>query len=75
VYDFPAAHRRRLRTTNNIERLNQEIKRRTRVVRIFPNEASCLRLVTALCQEQSEVWETERRYLIMEGMTANKETA
>jgi len=75
VYDFPAEHRRRLRTTNNIERLNQEIKRRTRVVRIFPNEASCLRLVTALCQEQSEVWETERRYLIMEGMTANRKTS
>jgi len=75
VYDFPAEHRRRLRTTNNIERLNQEIKRRTRVVRIFPNEASCLRLVTALCQEQSEVWETERRYLIMEGVNANRKTA
>ena len=75
VYDFPAEHRRRLRTTNNIERLNQEIKRRTRVIRIFPNEASCLRLVTAFCQEQSETWETERRYLIMDNMKANKETA
>lgn len=66
VYDFPEKHRRRLHTTNNIERLNQEIKRRTRVIRIFPNEASCLRMVTALCQEQSEVWETERRYLVMD---------
>lgn len=74
VYDFPAEHRRRLRTTNNIERLNQEIKRRTQVVRIFPNEASCLRLVTALCQEQSEVWETERRYLMMDNSTVNKNT-
>jgi len=72
VYHFPEEHRRRLRTTNNIERLNQEIKRRTRVVRIFPNDASCLRLVTALCQEKSETWETERRYLIMDNLNGNK---
>ena len=72
IFDFPEGHRRRLRTTNNIERLNQEIKRRTRVVRIFPNEASCLRLVTALCQERSETWETERRYLIMDNMKVEK---
>ena len=75
VYHFPKAHRRRLRTTNNIERVNQEIKRRTRVIRIFPNEASCLRMVTALCQQYSEAWETERRYLIMdseEGHTNGK---
>ena len=45
---FPESHRRRIRTTNGLERLNQEIKRRTRVVRIFPNERSCLRLVSAL---------------------------
>jgi transposase-like protein len=51
---FPESHRRRIRTTNGLERLNQEIKRRTRVVRIFPNEESCLRLVTALAVEQSE---------------------
>lgn len=75
VFDFPESHRRRLRTTNNVERLNQEIKRRTRVVRIFPNEASCLRLVTALCQEQSETWETERRYLIMDNVQADKKVA
>lgn len=75
VYDFPEAHRRRLRTTNNIERLNQEIKRRTRVIRIFPNEASVLRIVSALCQEQSEAWETERRYLVMESLTGIKEIA
>jgi transposase-like protein len=65
VYAFPAEHRRRLRTTNNIERLNQESKRRTHVVRIFPNAASCLRLITALCQEQSDEWESGKRYLIM----------
>jgi putative transposase len=62
---FPESHRRRIRTTNGLERLNQEIKRRTRVVRIFPNEKSCLRLVTALAVEQSEEWITGRRYLDM----------
>ena len=62
---FPESHRRRIRTTNGLERLNQEIKRRTRVVRIFPNEESCLRLVTALAVEQSEEWITGRRYLDM----------
>lgn len=62
---FPEPHRRRIRTTNGLERLNQEIKRRTRVVRIFPNGESCLRLVTALAVEQSEEWVTGRRYLDM----------
>ena len=62
---FPESHRRRIRTTNGLERLNQEIKRRTRVVRIFPNERSCLLLVTALAVEQSEEWITGRRYLDM----------
>jgi putative transposase len=50
----------------SFERLNQEIKRRTRVVRIFPNKEACLRLVTALAVEQSEEWLTGRRYLNME---------
>jgi putative transposase len=60
------SHRRRMRTTNSLERLNQEIKRRTRVVRIFPtSRVSCLRLVTALAVEQSEEWLTGRRYLDM----------
>jgi transposase-like protein len=62
---FPESHRRRIRTTNGLERLNQEIKRRSRVVRIFPNERSCLRLVTALAVEHSEEWITGRRYLDM----------
>jgi transposase-like protein len=62
---FPDSHRRRIRTTNGLERLNQEIKRRTRVVRIFPNREACLRLVTALAVEQSEEWVTGRRYLDM----------
>ena len=58
---FPESHRRRIRTTNGLERLNQEIKRRTRVVRIFPNREACLRLVSALAVEQSEEWLTGRR--------------
>jgi putative transposase len=62
---FPESHRRRIRTTNGQERLNQEIKRRSRVVRIFPNREACLRLVTALCVEHSEEWVTGRRYLDM----------
>jgi putative transposase len=63
---FPETHsRRRIRTTNGLERLNQEIKRRTRVVRIFPNSEACLRLVRALAIEQSEEWVTGRRYLDM----------
>lgn len=64
-YAFPEAHRRRIRTTNALERFNQELKRRTRVVRIFPNPAACLRLVSALCIEQSEEWLSGRRYLDM----------
>ncbi len=55
----------RIRTTNGLERLNQEIKWRTRVLRIFPNCKACLRLVTALAVEQSEEWLTGRRYLDM----------
>lgn len=64
-YDAPAGHRSRLRTTNGLERLNQELKRRTRVVRIFPNRAALLRLVTALAMEQSDEWVSGRRYLDM----------
>ena len=56
----------RVRTTNGLERFNQELKRRTRVVRIFPNRAALLRLVTALAMEQSEEWVSGRRYLTME---------
>ncbi len=65
-YHLPASHRLRIRTTNSLERLNQERKRRTRVVRIFPNRASLLRLVTALAMEQSEEWVSGRRYLDMD---------
>ena len=62
---FLEGHRKRIRTTNGLERFNQELKRRTRVVRIFPNRGSCLQLVSALAIEQSEEWLTGRRYLDM----------
>lgn len=63
------AHQRRLRTTNALERLNMELKRRTRVAGLFPNEASLLRLVSALLVEFSEEWETGRIYLSMDSQT------
>jgi putative transposase len=66
LFAFPESHRRRLRTTNGLERLNEELKRRTRVALIFPNEAALERLVTALLMEQSEQWETNKTYLTME---------
>ena len=69
VFALPAAHQKRLRTSNAIERVNQEIKRRTRVARLFPNEASLLRLVTALLAEISEEWESGKIYLNMETTT------
>ena len=62
VFDFPQEQQRRLRTSNNLERVSQEIKRRTRVIRIFPNEASCLRLISAILMEISEEWENRRSY-------------
>jgi len=63
VFSFPAEHRRLIRTTNGLERVNQEIRRRTRVARLFPNEASCLRLVSAVLMETSEDWQTGKVYL------------
>ncbi len=65
VFELPATHQRRLRTTNTLERLNQEIKRRTRVATLFPNEASLLRLVSAILSETSDDWETGKVYLTM----------
>lgn len=62
VFDFPLEHRRTIRTTNSLERINREILRRTRVVGIFPNEAACLRLVSALLMEISEEWQIGKRY-------------
>jgi len=66
VFDLPPGHRRRLRTTNLLERLSREIKRRTRVATLFPNEASLLRLATAVLVEISEEWETGRTYIRMD---------
>jgi putative transposase len=65
VFTLPAGHRRRLRTSNMLERLNEEINRRTRVAGLFPNEASALRLVSAVLMEISEDWEAGRKYLTM----------
>jgi transposase-like protein len=60
-FAFPAAHRRLIRTTNGQERLNREMRRRSRVAALFPNEASCLRLMTAIAMEISEEWQTTNR--------------
>ena len=65
-YRLPRAHHKHLKSTNLLERLNEELKRRTHVIRIFPNEASCLRLVRALAVEQHEEWLEGARYLDME---------
>jgi len=67
VFSFPTAHRRLLRTTNGVERLHREVRRRARVVSIFPNQASCLRLVSAVLNEISEEWLTGRTYLSFQG--------
>jgi transposase-like protein len=67
VFSFPASQRRRLRTSNGLERLSREIKRRTRVVSIFPNEAACLRLISAVLMEIHEEWQSDDRiYLTIE---------
>jgi putative transposase len=66
VYMLPQRYRQRLRTTNMLERVNKEVKRRTRVATLFPNEASLLRLVSAVLMEISEEWETDKKYLNLE---------
>jgi putative transposase len=67
VFSFPASQRRRLRTSNGLERLSREIKRRTRVVSIFPNETACLRLISAILMEINEEWQVDNRiYLTIE---------
>ena len=65
AFSLPPLHRVRMRTTNGLERFHEELRRRSRVVRIFPNRFSCLRLMTALSMEQSEEWLTGHRYLDM----------
>jgi len=66
VLSLPLRYRKRLRTTNGVERLNEEIRRRERVIRIFPNEVSVIRLIGALLMEQDEKWQTGRKYFDME---------
>lgn len=62
VIDFPLEHRRSIRTTNSLERIKKEIRRRTRVVDVFPNEASCLRLISAFLIEINEEWRIGKHY-------------
>jgi transposase-like protein len=69
VFAFPRDHQRRLRTSNPLERVNKELKRRTRVAGLFPNEASLLRLVSAILAEVSDEWETGKIYLNMDNPT------
>lgn len=66
VLDLPEHHRRRLRTTNALERINRELKRRTRVATLFPNDPALLRLASAILCEIDEEWTTQRTYLNME---------
>ena len=74
-YLLPRQHHKHLKSTNLLERLNEEIKRRTRVVRIFPNPASCLRLIRALCAETHETWLEDNRYINMELLKEQKKAA
>ena len=71
-YRLPQAHHKHMKSTNMLERLNQELKRRTLVVRIFPNTASCLRLSRALAVETHEGWLEAIRYLNMEHLKEHK---
>ncbi|NMC60199.1 MAG: hypothetical protein GYA51_12585 [Candidatus Methanofastidiosa archaeon] len=66
VIDFPLEHRWIICTTNSLERVSKKTRRLTRVVRVFPNEDSCLRLVSAILMEFNEDWEYGRIYLSME---------
>src|SRR5215472_2819676 len=74
-YRLPLAHHKHMKSTNMLERLNQEFKRRTHVVRIFPNAESCLRLVLALAVETHENWLEGIRYLNMQHLSEHKKEA
>lgn len=63
VFNFPSPHRQRIRTSNIAERINQELRRRTQIVRVFPNTKACERLVGALLMETYETWQTDTTYL------------
>jgi len=73
VFAFPETHRRRLRTSNLMERISKELKRRTRVATLFPNEASLLRLASAVLMEISEEWESEKTYLRMDNLRSQNQ--
>ena len=70
---FPRAHWPKLHSTNPIERLNNEVKRRPDVVGIFPNEASIIRLVGAILLEQNDEWQLQHRYMTLETMNTLSE--
>src|SRR5712671_1457055 len=74
-YRLPRQHHKHLKSTNMLERLNEEIRRRTHVVRIFPNGESCLRLVRALADETHENWLEQHRYLNMDDLREHKKEA
>jgi len=68
--DFPREHRTKLHSTNTLERLNGEVKRRSDVIGIFPNEAAIIRLVGALLLEQNDEWAIQRRYMSLETLAS-----
>ena len=72
---FPKAHWLQIHCTNPLERLNAEIKRRTDVVGIFPNDAAITRLVGAMLLEQNDEWSLNRRYMQLEGLQSLSDTA
>jgi transposase-like protein len=74
-YRLPRQHHKHMKSTNLLERLNEEIKRRTRVVRIFPNAESCLRLIRALCAETHEAWLEDNRYINMDLLKEQRKAA
>jgi putative transposase len=74
-FHLPLPHHKHMKSTNTLERLNQELRRRTHVVRIFPNPESCLRLVRALAVEAHENWLESPRYLNMDHLIEHKKEA
>lgn len=74
-YKLPQLHHKHLKSTNMLERMNQEIKRRTHIIRTFPNRESCLRMVRALAVETHEAWQVETRYLNMDELKEHKKEA
>jgi putative transposase len=71
-YRLPRQHHKHMKSTNMLERINEELRRRTRVVRIFPNAESCLRLIRALAVEQHEEWIEGTRYVNMDLLREHK---